>query len=334
MLNPNIPELKRRQPQLAGLKFAEEHSSEGYLPVHILLGVQDYQRIRTPKLPIFGRNLKTDPGAEYTKLGWVLIGGNIDDQANKLCYLSLTGPEQFAQLCQTDVLGLEEPAKEGNFNHEEFKNQIQMIDGHYQTKLPWKPDHTKLHSNQSISKARLESTTKKLEKIRKLEEYDEIMKDQLKSGILQLVPKETKAETVHYIPHHPVIKDEAETTKMRIVYDCSARENQQSPSLNDCLETGPPLQPHLFDVLLRNRFKRYVITGDIEKAFHQIHLHPDDRDVQRVLWYDNLHDRKVLEYQFTRIIFGATSSPYILGATLEKHLERYGEHSVHKPSSH
>ena len=113
---------------------------------------------------------------------------------------------------------------------------------------------------------------------------------------------------------------------MRIVYDCSARENQQSPSLNDCLETGPPLQPHLFDVLLRNRFKRYVITGDIEKAFHQIHLHPDDRDVQRVLWYDNLHDRKVLEYQFTRIIFGATSSPYILGATLEKHLERYGEH--------
>ena len=46
LLNPNIPELKRRQPQLVGLKFAEEHSSEEYLPVHILLGVQDYQRIR------------------------------------------------------------------------------------------------------------------------------------------------------------------------------------------------------------------------------------------------------------------------------------------------
>ena len=75
LLNPNIPELKRRQPQLAGLKFAEEHSSERYLPVHILLGVQDYQRIRTPKLPIFGRNLKTDPVAEYTKLGWILSGG-------------------------------------------------------------------------------------------------------------------------------------------------------------------------------------------------------------------------------------------------------------------
>ena len=68
-LNPNIPELKRKQPQLVRLRIAEEHSSEEYLPVHILLGVQDYQRIRTPKLPILGCDLNTDSVAEYTKLG-------------------------------------------------------------------------------------------------------------------------------------------------------------------------------------------------------------------------------------------------------------------------
>ena len=61
--------------------------------------------------------------------------------------------------------------------------------------------------------------------------------------------------------------------------------------------------------------------GDIQKAFHQIHLDPSDRDAQRVLWYDDLKKGSVKEYRFTRVIFGATSSPYILGATIEKHIE-------------
>ena len=64
--------------------------------------------------------------------------------------------------------------------------------------------------------------------------------------------------------------------------------------------------------------------GDIQKAFHQIHLDPSDRDAQRVLWYDDLKKGSVKEYRFTRVIFGATSSPYILGATIEKHIDDHG----------
>ena len=64
-----------------------------------------------------------------------------------------------------------------------------MIDGHHQNKLPCKPDHTKLNSNQGISKARLESTTRKLKKMGRLEEYDRIIQEQLNSGTLQFVPK-------------------------------------------------------------------------------------------------------------------------------------------------
>ena len=95
--NPSLNEIKRRVPKLRRLKFTEESSKESLLPVHILLGVQDYNKIRTSKPPVLGTKSQSDPVAEYTKPGWVLIGGNIDDQAKKLCYLSLTGPEQFAQ---------------------------------------------------------------------------------------------------------------------------------------------------------------------------------------------------------------------------------------------
>ena len=70
---------------------------------------------------------------------------------------------------------------------------------------------------------------------------------------------------------------------MRIVYDCSAKANSQVPSLNDCLEIGPPLQPMIFDILLRIRLRLLCITGDIQKAFLQIKVDPKDRDVLRLL---------------------------------------------------
>ena len=61
----------------------------------------------------------------------------------------------------------------------------------------------------------------------------------------------------------------------------------------------------------------------MRKAFLQILLRETDRDAQRILWYDSLDTQNVLEYRFTRAIFGATSSPYILGATIEAHLEKF-----------
>ena len=79
--------------------------------------------------------------------------------------------------------------------------------------------------------------------------------------------------------------------------------SSQVPSLNDCLEVGRPLQP-IFDILLQNRLKLLCITGDVQKAFLQINVDPKDRDVHRLLWYQNLDSRVVREHRFTRVIFG------------------------------
>ena len=183
--NPSINEIKRRMPKLRRLKFTEESSKESLLPVHMLLGVQDYQKIWTNKAPVL--SAKTNPMAEYTKLGWILMGGSTGPPTKDICYLTLTGQEQFEQLCNTDVLGLKEASKASDFDHETFKDQIQMIGGHYKTKLPWKPDHAQIASHKYTAKARLESTTKKLDRMGKLEEYNEVMKEQLETGILKRV---------------------------------------------------------------------------------------------------------------------------------------------------
>ena len=70
---------------------------------------------------------------------------------------------------------------------------------------------------------------------------------------------------VHYIPHHAVIRRDKLTTKLRVVYDASAKSD--GVALNDCLYAGPPLAENIFDVLLRFRVNQVALTGDIEKAF-------------------------------------------------------------------
>ena len=99
------------------------------------------------------------------------------------------------------------------------------------------------------------------------QEYDNIIQQQIKDGIVEKVTKEATGPKF-YIPHKPVIRRDAESTKVRIVYDASAREDSESASLNECIEVGPPLQNlHLGEVLLRNRFRPVIVTSDMKQAF-------------------------------------------------------------------
>ena len=326
--NPRIAELKKANHRIKRLNFSEEVVTEPNLPVHVILGAADIQRIKTTKPAVLGKNRDTDPGAEFTMLGWTITGKSMlsGTETEKGFFLK-SSQDEFKQMCSQEVLGLtDEPDVQGLF-HEDFKNQLQRLDdGTYSTRLPWKSHQpAPLPVNKGLTLKRLQSTTRKLERMEKLIEYHTVMEQQLEEGILELVPEVPTGKVIHYIPHQAVIREEAESTKMRIVYDCSTKQNPQVPSLDDCLEVGPPLQPTIFDILLRNRMKPFCITGDIKKAFLQIKISPQDRDALRLLWYDNLKGRNFVQYRFTRVIFGSGPSPYILGATLEKHIGQYEE---------
>ena len=185
-----------------------------------------------------------------------------------------------------------------------------------------------LPSNKELTMGRLKSTTRKLEKMQRLEENHMVMKQQMEEGILEVAPEIPTGggggRMLHSSPAGDQ-REQVETTKMRIVYDCSAKTDPQILSLNDCLEVGPPFQPLIFDILLRNRLKFLCITGDIQKAFLQIKVNQEDRDALCLLWYENLDSRTVVHYRFTRVIFGSGPSPYILGATLQKHVSQYAD---------
>jgi hypothetical protein len=156
-----------------------------------------------------------------------------------------------------------------------------------------------------------------------MSEYDAIIKDQKQSGVVE--PAESPAKGVEfYLPHKPVVRETAKTTKVRIVYDASAKETRDSPSLNDYLYAGPPLQNKLWDVLVHQRGYPVVVSGDIQKAFLQVRVRENERDALRFYWRSE-EDSQLETLRFTRVLFGLAPSPFLLAGVIEQHLNSWEE---------
>ena len=96
-----------------------------------------------------------------------------------------------------------------------------------------------------------------------------MIKDYLKEDIVEIVPP---SEVIvlpgfaHYLPHTAVVKENRETTKVRIVFDGSAH-NTNEPSINYVLYFGPCLLPLIFDSLIGFRIGKIGIAATSNKHF-------------------------------------------------------------------
>ena len=189
-------------------------------------------------------------------------------------------------MCSLDALGIKgEKIETTDFRQRCNDQNVLTKDGFYEPPLPWKSDRLPLPDNKELALGRLQSSTGRLEKIGKLEEYHQTMKKQLNAGIIQPVTKYPMRDVGHYIPHQLAIKKLGESTKFRILYDCSARSSKDASSLNDCLEVGPPLQLLLFDILLRNRMRLLCISDYIKNiSTNQIERRREGCTTTSLVW--------------------------------------------------
>ena len=103
------------------------------------------------------------------------------------------------------------------------------------------------------------------------------------------------------MPQPLVLHCDGETTKYRVTFDCSSKEDGMA-SLNDCLETGKCLFIDLLMNLVRFRCYEVGMSADIEKAFLMVGLKEEDRDLFRFLISknsDNLDDTEPRRMRFT-----------------------------------
>ena len=216
---------------------------------------------------------------------------------------------------------------------EQFNELICYRDGMYQVAWPWKSQNPDLPVNLYIVIGRMRSLARRLQgNPDLLKKYDDIIQSQVEKGIIEKVTiteDMKESDRKHYLPHHPVITPTKRTTKVRIVYDASAKGRKGDKSLNECLYKGPNLLPDLCGILFRFRTQPVAIFSDIEKAFLQVGIRETDRDVTRFLWFKNLSNLKITEsnldtHRFCRVPFGVVCSPFLLGGTIKFHLRKVG----------
>ena len=207
-------------------------------------------------------------------------------------------------------------------------------DGSYVVRFLWKEDHAPLPSNYEVCQQRTRSLVRRLASTPDLmKTYNQIIKEQERRGFVERVSSSSQLQNgqTHYIPHHHVRK-ESSTTPIHIVYDCSCQMSGNHPSLNDCLEVGPPLINDLCSILIRFRIHKYGVVTDIEKAFLHVKLHNDDQDFTWFLWLSNPQDpeSEFEIYRFKVVPFGSASSPFMLNATLHLHLKSQNSDTADK----
>ena len=122
-----------------------------------------------------------------------------------------------------------------------------------------------------------------------------------------------------------MVRQDKATLKLRSVYNAST--HYTIPSLNDCPYPGPKFEQSIFDILLPFCHQRVALISDIEKAFLMVSVCEEDRDSLRFLWTSDLNSEelKLISYRFTRVMFEVSSSHFLLNATINHHLETFGE---------
>ena len=332
--NIHVETIKKDYAHLCNVYFSDVCRSEDILEIDVLIGSNYLWSFQLGEVIRGGQQ---EPVAVKTLLGWCLSGPvasksvcfNSDALVSLVIEPTPAGREEILdvnknlnRLWDLETVGV----RIDNDIHQKIIDNISFDGQRYSVGLPWKTGHEPVPSNYGNAMVRLKSQLKKLHRTPEvLKQYDSIIHDQLKDGIIEKVPGDLQVSKVSYLPHQPVVRENAETTKVRIVYDASCKDRSTNTSLNDCLHVGPPLTPLMFDILIRFREQPVVLVGDIEKAFLNIKVHAEDRDCLRFLWVRDIHAKKpdIVVYRFNRVVFEVNSSPFLLNAVIRHHINQY-----------
>ncbi|XP_068675693.1 uncharacterized protein [Montipora foliosa] len=286
----SIAEATHTYAHLKGLELADYGTGEDNVEVDILVGSDQYWRL------VSGRVVRGEhgPTAIETKLGWVLSGPipegiQVDRHQSNL----VTTHVLKSAVNPVDVTN---ETLDGNLKTfwelESLGIKPRTLYETFQEQISFKNNRYEVHLPWKTPHPSLpdnyELSRKRLENLlKRLRQEPEILKE-----------------------YDSVIKEQLQRGIVEVV---------EKPR-----EGGVE---NIFDVLLRFRVNQVALTGDVEKMFLMVGITEKDRDVLRFLWVDDIDKSspETVILRFTRVVFGVSSSPFLLNATIKHHIEQYKE---------
>lgn len=265
-----------------------------------------------------------EPIAQKTRLGWLTSGANssehihtnimLSEDAEEHCFL-MTPDELPNQLKQFWEIEETPKIKEWSDDEKECDSYFTQTiardnNGRFIMRIPFKIDPNTpnfLGDSLENAKRRFFQLERRFARNPQLKaEYSKGIHEYLKLGHAIKIPIE---QACHVIPHHAVFKESSTTTKLRTVYNASAK-TTNGYSLNDRMHIGPTILTDLWAVLIRWRKGKVAMTADIEKMYRQFWIHKDETKFLQILWRDNPNDPLEL-IELLTVTFGTAGAPYM-----------------------
>ena len=284
--------------------------------IDLLLGVEIFAEV-----VLQGRRIGSSgsPIAFETHFGWVLAGNTNSCSSTPVIAAHhvafLTGDDLLRHFWEIEEKSVPElhftPEEKAVMTH--FQNHhTRLDDGRFMVPLPKKSGCKSLGESRSLAVRRFISFERSLHLKGQFTEVKTVIDEYFDSEHAEPVPQEDLKKPPHsvfYLPIHVVRKESSTTTKIRAVFDASAK-TSSGLSLNDTLLIGPTVHSPLIDVLLRFRLHRIALIADVSRMYRAIVLPKTDRDLHRFLWR-NSPNEPLKDYRMTHLTFGVSSSSFI-----------------------
>ena len=292
--------------------------------------------------PVFHHVLKeacgdqpNDPIARLTNLGWVRFGPTLVEEFRRnthshfirtyrSSHVNKTPPPDdiLRAFWELESLGIMDKS-EHRMTAEERAAVVQVSETLEVRKGRYKWNPLELFTNNyDVALVRIKSQEKSLKRKgpEVIEAYNKIFQEYEKKNYIRQVPQ-SEVEKQWFLPHFPVVKEDRVTTKVRVVFDAAAKHDGKS--LNDAIWPGPKLQRDLVDVLTRFRRAPVALSADISEMLLQVELQEKDRPYHRFLWRDFDTSREPDVYEFQRLLFGNTASPFCSQYVFQTHAKTH-----------